>query len=363
MRLLRTYVLKEHVAPFLLTLSGLTVALLIGNILKFAELVIAKGVSVFDILRLLLYLIPSLLSFTIPMACLVSMVLAFGRLSSDYELIAIRASGIAPARLIVPLLTVALLFSGVVLILNDRVIPASHLAFRRQLKTIGVKRPTAYLEAGTFIKEFAPYIIFVYQVEGRLLSDVRIYEPKTQGPTRTIIASRGEFEPTPDGRSVQLKLSKGTIDEWDPQRPGSLSKVSFGTYTMTLSADAEARRRLGKKLKEMTFQELAIERQSMRAQGVDALPIESELHRKIATAFAPVVFVLFGLALGLGSHHHERLVTFVWVLGVFIAYYLLVVGMDAVALKRWMPAWLAMWVPNLIGAAIGGVGAARVGRR
>ncbi|MBI3323628.1 MAG: LptF/LptG family permease, partial [Candidatus Omnitrophica bacterium] len=61
MKLLRTYVLKEHIGPFLVTLGGLTAALLVGNILKFAELVIAKGVSVFDILRLLIYLIPSLL--------------------------------------------------------------------------------------------------------------------------------------------------------------------------------------------------------------------------------------------------------------------------------------------------------------
>lgn len=362
MKLLQTYVLKEHLGPFLVTLSGLTAALLVGNIIKFAELVIAKGVSVFDILRLLLYLIPSLLSFTIPMACLVSMVMAFGRLSSDYELIAMRASGVAPRRLVIPMLTVALLLSGGVLVLNDRVSPAAHLAFRKQLKSIGVKRPTAYLEAGTFIKEFTPYLIFVYQVEGRTLSDVRIYEPKTHGPTRTIVASRGEFEPSADGRSVQLKLFDGTVDEWDPQRPGSLYKVSFGTYRMTLASSAEARR-VGKKLKEMTLRELGAERQHMTAQGVDPLPIDLEVHRTFASSFAVVVFVLFGLALGLGSHHHERLVIFVWVLGLFIAYHMLMVGVDAVAMKRWLPPWLAMWVPNLIGSVAGGVSVWRVTRR
>lgn len=362
MKLLRTYVLREHLGPFLVTLSGLTAALLVGNIIKFAELVIAKGVSVFDILRLLIYLIPSLLSFTIPMACLVSMVMAFGRLSSDYELIAMRASGVAPTRLVIPMLTVALLLSGGVLVLNDRVSPAAHLAFRKQLKSIGVKRPTAYLEAGTFIKEFTPYIIFVYQVEGRMLSDVRIYEPKTHGPTRTIVASRGEFEPSADGRSVQLKLFDGTVDEWNPKRPGSLYKVSFGTYTMALSSSAEAKR-VGKKLKEMTFRELRAERQHMTAQGVDPLPIDLEVHRTIASSFAAVVFVLFGLALGLGSHHHERLAIFVWVLGLFIAYHMLTVGMDAVAMKRWLPPALAMWVPNLIGSVAGGVSVWRATRR
>jgi len=61
------------------------------------------------------------------------------------------------------------------------------------------------------------------------------------------------------------------------------------------------------------------------------------------------------LALGLGRHHHERLVTFVWVLGLFIAYYLATVGANAMALKGWMPAWLSMWLPNLVGGVAGAV--------
>lgn len=363
MKILRTYLLKEHLGPFVVTLGGLTVVMLVGNIIKFAELVIAKGVSLWDILRLLLYLIPYLFSFTIPMACLIAVVLAFGRLSTDYELIAMRASGIAPARLIFPLLVVGLLISGGVLTLNDRVIPAAHLAFRRQLKAIGIKSPTAYLEAGTFIKEFVPYVIFVYQIEGKTLSHVRIYEPKPQGPTRTIVASRGEFEPLPGEAGVRLTLYHGTVDEWDPERPGSLYKVSFGTYAINLSSDAEARKRVGKKLKEMTLHELTQERPRIVAEGIDALPVDLELHHRMASSFATLVFIMFGLGLALGFHHHERLVTFVWVLGVFTVYYLTDIGLNAVALKGWLPAWLAMWLPPLTGLLIGGAILAKAVRR
>src|SRR3989338_9123295 len=146
MRILRTYILREHAAPFLVTLGGLTAVLLVGNIIKFAELVVAKGVSVVDIVRLILYLLPYMLGFTIPMACLVAMTLAFGRLSTDYELIAMRASGVAPIRLAFPILAVGFVISLLVLIVNDRLVPSAHLAFRRQLKAIGIKQPAAYLE-------------------------------------------------------------------------------------------------------------------------------------------------------------------------------------------------------------------------
>ena len=364
MRLLRTYVLREHLAPFATTLGGLTAALLIGNIVKFTELVIAKGVSIFDILRLLIYLTPYMLSFTVPMACLIAMVMAFGRLGGDYELIAMRASGIAPARLVTPMVAAGLMLSMGVLALNDRVIPESHLAFRRQLKAIGVQRPTAYLEAGTFIKEFTPYIIFIYQIEGKLLSHVRIYEPKASGPTRTIVATRGEFEPPPkDGKTMRLKLYDGTIDEWDPEHPGSLYKVSFGTYTMNLGLDAEARGRLAKKLKEMTFRELKNEQQQLQRQSIPALPVSLEIHRRMASSFASIVFIVFGLAMGLGHHHHERLTTFVWVLGLFIAYYVTAIAVNALAVKHWLPAWLTMWLPNLVGLAIGLISLTKTVRR
>ncbi|MBI3319111.1 MAG: LptF/LptG family permease [Candidatus Omnitrophica bacterium] len=364
MRLLRMYVLREHLNPFAVTAGGLTAALLVGNIIfKFAELVIAKGVGLLDILRLLIYLVPHLLSFTIPMACLIAVVLAFGRLSTDYELIAVRASGIAPMRLIPPMLVTALVISGGLLILNDRVVPHAHLAFRRQLKAIGVKQPTAYLEAGTFIKEFAPYIIFVYQIEGEKLFHVRIYEPQPNGPTRTIVATHGAFESSHDGRAVQLNLYDGTIDEWDPEHPGSLYKVSFTTYSLTMTADTPTKGRLGKKVMELTFRELDRERQRMKAEGIETTPLDIELHRKIASSFAPVIFILFGLALGLGRHHHERLISFVWVLALLMAYYLSMLGMNAVALKGWVPAWLTMWIPNLLGATISVVFLARVVRR
>jgi lipopolysaccharide export system permease protein len=355
MRILRAYVLKEHAAPLAVAVSGLTVVALVGNLVKLAELVIAKGVSLFDVLRLLIYSVPYLLTFTLPIACLIAMVMAFGRLSSDYELIAMRASGVAPARLVWPVLLIGMVMSGTMLVLNDRVIPASHLASRQQLKAIGVKHPTAYLEAGAFIKEFEPYVLFVYQVERQMLYNVRIYEPQPNGPTRTILANRGQCEPLPDKRGVRMKLYDGTVDEWNPEHPGSLYKVSFGTYTMNLISDPDAGKRIGKKLKEMTFQELLIERQRLQAEGIEAMPVSLEWHRKVAFSFATLVFIAFGLSLGLSLHHHERLVIFVWVLGWSMAYYLSTLGLNAIALKGWLPPWLAMWMPNVVGGAVAGV--------
>ena len=85
MRILRSYILKELMGPFALSLVVLTFVLLMGNIVKLAELVINKGVNILDVGKLLLFLIPYLLSYTLPMAVLTGLLLAMGRLSHDNE--------------------------------------------------------------------------------------------------------------------------------------------------------------------------------------------------------------------------------------------------------------------------------------
>ena len=153
------------------------------------------------------------------------------------------------------------------------------------------------------------------------------------------------------------------MDEWDAANPGTFFKVAFTSYTMTLNANRDDPERMGKKLKEMTLRELASERRQLHAEQIEPLPVSLEFHRRIASSFAVLIFMLFGLAMGLGLYHHERLTSFVWILGIFLLYYLGLIGMDAVAVKGWLPPHLVMWIPNLVGIAVSGPMVIRVVRR
>ena len=113
----------------------------------------------------------------------------------------------------------------------------------------------------------------------------------------------------------------------------------------------------------MTFKELLAERRQLGVEGLDTTPVSLELHRKIASSFAALLFIAFGLAMGLRLHHHERLITYVWILGIFVSYYLSNIGMNAVALKSWLSPLLAMWLPNLVGGAMAALLIARAVRR
>ncbi|MBU1999347.1 MAG: LptF/LptG family permease, partial [Candidatus Omnitrophica bacterium] len=196
MKILREYFLKEFLGPLFLALCVLTFAMILGNLVKIAELVIDKGVDILTVGKLFLLMIPSLLTYTLPTAVLLAVLLSLGRLSSDNEITTIKASGINITKLIIPLLILGIILSLILVLFNDRVIPYAHFATRKTLFEVGVKNPAAALEPGVFINSFERYILFIYSIEQNKLINVRIYEPQGDDkPTRVIVAKRGEFIP------------------------------------------------------------------------------------------------------------------------------------------------------------------------
>jgi len=198
MRILRAYILKECIVPFFLALGVLTCVFLLGNLVQLTHLVINKGVSLLTVSRVFTLYIPLLLGYTLPIACLVAVILGFSRLSTDNEIVALRACGIHLRKLLAPLIITGMMMSLGLFILNDRLIPYAHHEQRKLLKTLGTKNPSALLEPGIFIKAFEGHIIFIHKIEDNKMYNVLIYQPQPDDkPTRTIVAKRGEFSPVP----------------------------------------------------------------------------------------------------------------------------------------------------------------------
>ncbi len=102
------YILKEILPVFFIGLMTFTVLLLMDKILKLIEMIVNRGVDLSRVLMLLLFISPSFLIFTIPMAVLLSVLLSFGRLSGDSEVTAFKASGISLYQLFLPVFVFSL---------------------------------------------------------------------------------------------------------------------------------------------------------------------------------------------------------------------------------------------------------------
>ncbi len=347
MRILRNYLLREFLGPLVMGLLLLTFVMLLGNLVKIAQLVINKGVDILVVSKLFLFMAPYLLTYTLPIAVLTATLIALGRLSSDNEIVAIRASGINPMRLIAPLWFMGLALSLLLVIFNDRVIPWAHFATRKTLIELGMKNPTAALEPGVFITSFQKYVLFIYEIEENKLTNIRIYEPQEDRPTRTIVARRGEFIINPENKTVKLKLVDGTADEPDPEDPTTFYKLNFKTYFMTLNmAQGQDKDAIRKKPSDMTIRELEEEIEYLKEERIDPLPLLTEINKKIALAFSCLVFVIFGSPLAVITRRREKSLNLGLAVVTVGLYYLIFIGTEALSLHGLLPPHVAMWIPN-----------------
>ena len=359
MRILRNYILKEILPPFFLSLIIITFAFLIGNMIKLADLVINKGVELVYIGKLFLYLIPKLMSYTIPIGVLIATLVGFGRLSSDNEITAMRASGINLYKISMPAILLGLIISVLSLPLNDKIVPVAHYKARMLIKELGLRRPAAYLEAGTFIRGFKDYILFIYGIkygkEKTILDNIRIYQPQKDGPTRTVVAKKGELISLPDKNAIKLKLIDGTSEEPNPMDPRHFFKLNFKTYYITLTLDSSTMRESGKKTKEMTFKELKNNACELKKAGIDPLPLIRRLHKRIASSFASFAFVLIGLPLAITTRRGEKSIGIGLALVLASVYWALIAIGQIFATKNIFPIWLAMWFGNIALIVIGSI--------
>jgi len=347
MKIIRSYILRECITPFILSLLILTCVFLLGNLIQLTNLVINKGVSLETIGRVFILMIPVLLGYTIPIACLIGVILAFSRFSADNEIIALRAGGVHLGRLLVPLLILGLIISLFSIILNERIIPYAHHEQRKTLKNLGVKNPTAMLEAGLFINSFKDQILFIHKIDGNKLYNITIYQPQPDKPTRTIIAKRGEFTPVPGKEQIKLKLIDGTSDEPNLENPDTFYKLNFKNYFMTLDL-SQKENKIEKKPKSMTLKELKTSIGTFESQSVDSFRFKTEYFRKIAWSFSPLVFILLGFPIAVITHRREKSANVVLAIFCAAAYYVISLGCEALSIKNVLPANFIMWVPNII---------------
>jgi lipopolysaccharide export system permease protein len=355
MRIIDRYLLKELSGPFFGSLFVSTIILAAGNIIQTADMVVNKGVELAQVIMIFLLFLPYVLIFTIPISVLAAVLLGFGRLSGDNELTTLRTSGISVYKLMVPVFICGFIISLLNVPLNDRVLPQSEFAARKLLKTVGIKHPAAMLEPGIFIKGFKNYIIFIHGVKGNTIEDIRIYEPQEEGrPTRSIVAKRGEIITEPGDNTVKLKLEDGTADEIVPDKPDDFYKLSFKEYHMTLNLeDGLGAGKIEKKAREKSIKELRGDITSLRKNKVSAIPLEVELHKKIALAFSSFVFVLAGIPLAITTHRREKFVGFGLAIFLFLVYWGIMLTGIALSIRGIVPAWLGVWSANILLAAIG----------
>ena len=213
-----------------------TFLLLIDRIFDLTDLIINKGVPVHLVLMMLVYISPAILVLTIPIGFLLAILVAFGRLSADMEVVALKACGVSPLRLLWPVVVFGLGVTAATAYLMIDAVPKSNYAFKSLVFEIVRTQATVGLKERLFNDTFGNFVIYVDEIATDQvgLRNVFVSDERKPEEQRFITAREGRLLSDEVNRRVTLRLLDGAIHETSPSALQKYREVRFRLYDITL---------------------------------------------------------------------------------------------------------------------------------
>lgn len=345
--------MREYLPPFLFGVTIFTFIFLASKMVYITNMVINKGVGLLPVLKLVTYSLPPVLVLTIPMGVLLANLLSFGRLASDNEITAIKASGVNISSIISPVLLVGFLISLALVIFYERVIPACNYRFFETSYNISQRIPTLELREHAFnnVGEMRIYVNRI-DVKSSALEDIIISENNPES-SKFITAEKGSILLHPSGSKLTLQLTNGAIHQLDMLDKNKYQSLLFNIHNIVINLGGAVKGKRQRMLEEMDNSEIKKEIDRYKMGKINVGPFLVELHRRTSLPFACFSFTLLGISLGLKARHRSKSIGFgISVLLIFI-YYLILLAAETMGARGTTPVAFTMWLPNIILGAAG----------
>ena len=349
--------MAEVLGPFILGFLLYTFLLLIQFLFASAEMIIRRGVPAVQVGKLLALTLPNIVVLTIPMSFLFAILVAVGRLASDSELTALRASGVSLFSLYRPILLFSLLLTALNTYLMVDTLPKGNSALQQLRIDIITQSVDRQVEPRVFYEEWEGVMLYVFEVrpgesEWR---GVFVAENLPSTENQVTVASRGEVRLDDAGERLVLHLEDAVVHKVDFRNPDKYTMSSVKSLDRVLvdRFTTQQRARTSKGLRELNLREL-----QERSQDPDSSPqmrnlARVEIHKKFSIPAACIVFGLVALPMGFMGGRGSRTSGFALSVAIVLVYYIFLNNGEEAARIGKMAPWLAMWLPNILLALVG----------
>lgn len=389
MKILTRYILKEMIGPTALGFGFYTFIILMRQLFDFAGMIIRRSLPASTVLELLYLSLPNIIVLTVPMSLLFGILIAVGRLSSDSEIIVMRALGISVRAIYRPVFIFSLCMFLLNFYLMNVLLPKGNtrlMALRAEITTSSIEKE---IKPRVFYDEYENVMIYVNDIDPRtgqwkgvFVADNRPDETLQIGSTpaqaaqaaatqrgnetgapliaarssqKIILAERGNLSILPS-KQVWLNLHDAETHLWDPRRPDRYDVNSNAFQRMRLP-DRGANPVGGaipRSLRELNLRELFEQASIARNHDPATYNLAHvEIQKKFAIPFACVVFGILGLPLGITNRRGGKSSGFSLSVAIILIYYIMINNGEQIAATGRLQPWVAMWAPNIILGAIG----------
>ena len=309
--------------------------------------------------RLLLYFQPSLLVLAVPIGFLIALLVVYGRLSADREVVAVESCGFSPMVLIWPMIILSFLMSLFLVFFMDKILPWGNISYLKLDYQIATERTAIVVHERTFIKDFDGYILYVKEKDDKsdVLKDVTVWFLNEQKmPCRLIHAKQGIIQQNKDNFHIMLDLNDGIMQQLGgPQKEtkNEFYQMQFKNCDLDLSAN-KLKNGPGefRDARNISIKELALRIKEEKKSKADTRYDEVEYYKKFSIPFSALAFAFIGVPLGLAFRTRSMIGPFLSVILITIYDGFIIFGQDSAPVGILSP-FVAAWLPNIVLILIG----------
>jgi len=345
---LHKYIFHEIWPTLLASLAVFLFIVLAARVLNLAEWMINHGVHPFQLAKMIFYLLPGMVLFALPAVLLMSVFVAFHRLSNDNELQAMKSSGISLYQMLPSVVLISLAGFLVALFLSSSAGPWGRKSFKDFVFTIAHSRADLGIQERIFCEPFKGVIFYVsnFAPKERVMKDVFLVDRRDPAMTATIVAREGRIDSREELRLITVRFLDGTIFMVNKKQEEGRT-ITFSTYDLGIGLDDIMPALAGREKdpKEMSFEELRNGLKGPPKQNSRQPEILLELMERFSIPFAVFLMGLIGAPLGAQLRAGGRLVGIVVSLLIFLFYYLLLVGVRNIGETGFLSPAVGSWFP------------------
>lgn len=359
-RRLDRYVLKEILGPLVLGFLVYTFILLLRFLFQSADMIIRRGLPWSTVGELLLVTLPNIVVLTIPMSLLFGILIAVGRLASDSELTAMRASGIGLSRLYRPILLLATILTALNIVLMIYALPWGNHSLQQIRLEIITRSVSQQVQPRIFSEDWQGKVLYVFESppsetrwKGVFIAEAGSGSEDNQVTT----AEWGEVKVDQQGERVVLELTNATRQKVNLASPTRFEVSRNKRLELILEdqfmTNQRAKWAMSKGVRELTLKELSRLVRDRSAPDEQRNLARVETNKKFSIPAACLAFAFIALPLGINNRRGGKGSGFAMSIAVLAFYYILLFNGEEAARFGRIPGWVAMWSPNLILTVVG----------
>ena len=362
--LIDRWLLGQIIPPMIFAISAFTViSLSVGVMFDLIRKIVEYGLPLFLALKVLFFSLPSFLVLSFPMAVLLSTLLAYGKLSNNSELLALKSLGIKTSRIISPAIALSIFMTGLTFYFNDNLVPKSNELAETTLRAgIGSsfseekgKENIMFSRYGSRINSETKkptknnskltHIFYSQWYENKIMKNVTVLDFSREDFQQILKAKTGRF----DKKNSSWIFSDGSIVSIDSG--GKTTNIQFKEYTYPFVEGPMELAKVPKDANEMTLKEAIKAEKIYKKTGnlKEVRRIKVRIQEKFTLPFACLVFGLIGSSLGSKSNlRSSKSQVFGLSVILILIYYVMSFIFSSFGVKGILPPIFAAWLPVLI---------------